>query len=324
MSDFELRSAQRRVYCGDRLDEARYLRAQLRRGMLRDERLRVAAALGYPAAREALGSSFSVPEPSARRHWWRRKVRNALNRIDRWAADEDDEDPLPYTGDLREWIQGLGSLGLPACAEASRVVVRQVSHDWLTVVDCLELFNELAECRTPAAAATIAGDIAVRASRIRDPEDLRRAIRDGLIAWALDREPDLQCALPEPEVREAEDAPPIVKLANRIIEDAYSRGATQIVIESLGESDTPAPGTLSVLYDVKGERTERMRIPRRAGSPLVARYKFMAGLDVLVRTDATGAVHYEQWSRRGLKIELRIAVEAFPYVQRCKLELLMP
>ncbi|HLG42799.1 MAG TPA: ATPase, T2SS/T4P/T4SS family, partial [Planctomycetota bacterium] len=69
----------------------------------------------------------------------------------------------------------------------------------------------------------------------------------------------------------------IVKLVNRVIEDAHARGASDIHIEPYLDSET------IVRYRIDGVCHEYARLPAPFARPIVARIKIMAGLDIAER-----------------------------------------
>src|SRR5581483_3182327 len=72
---------------------------------------------------------------------------------------------------------------------------------------------------------------------------------------------------------ESEESAPIIQLANRIIEDAYIAGASDIHIE-------PQEKELLVRYRVDGICQEKLRLPKQAANALVTRLKIMCNLDI--------------------------------------------
>jgi type II secretory ATPase GspE/PulE/Tfp pilus assembly ATPase PilB-like protein len=90
----------------------------------------------------------------------------------------------------------------------------------------------------------------------------------------------------------------IVKLANRMILDAYRRGASDIHVE-------PNEQALVVRFRVDGECVTYKELPPAQRAPLVARLKIMANLDISERRKPQdGKIHLRFNDR---KIELRVA-----------------
>ncbi len=93
----------------------------------------------------------------------------------------------------------------------------------------------------------------------------------------------------------------VVQMANRIIEDAYVRGASDIHIESL----TGKRGAL-VRYRIDGDCLRYQNIPLNYKKALVSRVKIMASLDIAEkRLPQDGKIKFR--TRTGRIIELRVA-----------------
>jgi type IV pilus assembly protein PilB len=84
---------------------------------------------------------------------------------------------------------------------------------------------------------------------------------------------------PETELKDeevTEESGPIIQLANRIVEEAYLAGTSDIHIE-------PQEKEVVVRNRVDGVCYERLRLPRKVGPALVARLKIMCNLDISER-----------------------------------------
>ena len=98
---------------------------------------------------------------------------------------------------------------------------------------------------------------------------------------------------------EGEDSHPIIKLVNRIIEDAYSRGTSDIHIE-------PYEDRARVRYRIDGDLQERMTIPNKAVPAILSRLKIMSNLDIAERRiPQDGKIKFKRFGP--LDIELRVA-----------------
>ena len=98
-----------------------------------------------------------------------------------------------------------------------------------------------------------------------------------------------------------EESAPIIKLANRIIEEAYYAGASDIHIE-------PFEKQTRVRVRVDGVMTERLTIPPSASGALLARLKVMAQLDIAEkRKPQDGRVIFKQYNKRGIDVDLRVS-----------------
>ncbi|HZU95813.1 MAG TPA: ATPase, T2SS/T4P/T4SS family, partial [Planctomycetota bacterium] len=116
---------------------------------------------------------------------------------------------------------------------------------------------------------------------------------------------------------EKEDAAPIIKLANRIIEDAYARGASDIHIE-------PYENETRVRYRVDGNLEQRMMLPKKAINPLISRLKIMSNLDIAERRlPQDGRIKFKQFSRTGLDLDLRVATGPMAFGEKCVMRLLL-
>ncbi len=100
---------------------------------------------------------------------------------------------------------------------------------------------------------------------------------------------------------ESEDSAPIVQLANRIIEDAYISGASDIHIE-------PQEKELLVRYRVDGLLAEKLRLPKQVTGGLVARLKIMCNLDISERRlPQDGRIVFKQFTKKNMDLDLRVA-----------------
>jgi type IV pilus assembly protein PilB len=114
-----------------------------------------------------------------------------------------------------------------------------------------------------------------------------------------------------------EESGPIIKLANRIIEDAFARGASDIHIE-------PYETYARVRYRVDGTLSERMRFPIKALSALISRIKIMSNLDIAERRlPQDGKIKFKRFSRKKLDIDLRVATGPMAFGEKCVMRLLV-
>ncbi|MFA5257406.1 MAG: GspE/PulE family protein [Opitutales bacterium] len=109
------------------------------------------------------------------------------------------------------------------------------------------------------------------------------------------------------EVRKMEDdnleeeSAPIIKLANRIIEDAYYSGGSDIHIE-------PFEAFARVRVRVDGICHDKLRIPPKVAMALLARLKVMSNLDIAEkRLPQDGRIVFKQFNRKGIDIDLRVS-----------------
>lgn len=100
---------------------------------------------------------------------------------------------------------------------------------------------------------------------------------------------------------ESEDSAPIVQLANRIIEDAYISGASDIHIE-------PQENNLIVRYRVDGMCSEKLRLPSQVSNALCTRLKIMCNLDIAERRlPQDGRIVFKKYTKKNIDIDLRVA-----------------
>ncbi len=99
----------------------------------------------------------------------------------------------------------------------------------------------------------------------------------------------------------AEESGPIIQLSNRIIEDAYYAGTSDIHIE-------PAEKEVVVRYRIDGVCVEKLRLPSKVGPALVARLKIMCNLDIAERRlPQDGRIVFKQFTKKSIDIDLRVS-----------------
>ena len=99
----------------------------------------------------------------------------------------------------------------------------------------------------------------------------------------------------------SEESGTIIQLSNRIIEDAYYAGASDIHLE-------PWEKEIIVRYRVDGVCHEKLRMPRKVGPALIARLKIMCNLDIAERRlPQDGRIVFKQFSKKGIDIDLRVS-----------------
>ena len=100
---------------------------------------------------------------------------------------------------------------------------------------------------------------------------------------------------------ESEDSAPIIQLTNRIIEDAYVCGASDIHVE-------PMEKDLLVRYRVDGMCSEKMRLSKQVSFTMVARLKIMCNLDISERRlPQDGRIIFKKFTDKNIDIDLRVA-----------------
>lgn len=115
---------------------------------------------------------------------------------------------------------------------------------------------------------------------------------------------------------EDEESAPIVLLANRVIEDAYICGASDIHIE-------PQEHDLMVRYRVDGVCLEKLRLPKAVSNALVARLKVMSNLDISEkRLPQDGRIVFKQYTKRNIDIDLRVATGPMNFGEKVVMRIL--
>ena len=113
-----------------------------------------------------------------------------------------------------------------------------------------------------------------------------------------------------------EEAGPIIDLANRIIEDAFFAGTSDIHIE-------PWEKELIVRYRIDGVCQEKLRLSSRVSGALVARFKIMSNLDIAERRlPQDGRIVFKQFTKKSIDIDLRVSTAPLNYGEGMVLRIL--
>lgn len=113
-----------------------------------------------------------------------------------------------------------------------------------------------------------------------------------------------------------EESAPIVMLANRIIEDAYIQGASDIHIE-------PQENELMVRYRIDGVCKEKLRLPCNVSSAIVTRLKVMSELDIAEkRLPQDGRIVFKKFTKRNIDIDLRVATSPMNFGEKVVMRIL--
>ena len=100
---------------------------------------------------------------------------------------------------------------------------------------------------------------------------------------------------------ESEESAPIIQLTNRIIEDAYISGASDIHIE-------PMEKDLLIRYRIDGSCQEKLRLPKQAANAMISRLKIMCNLDITERRlPQDGRIVFKKYTKKNIDIDLRVA-----------------
>jgi type IV pilus assembly protein PilB len=114
----------------------------------------------------------------------------------------------------------------------------------------------------------------------------------------------------------SEESGPIIDLANRIIEDAYFAGTSDIHIE-------PWEKELIVRYRIDGVCQEKLRLPSKVAGALVARLKIMSNLDIAERRlPQDGRIIFKQFTKKTIDIDLRVSTAPLNYGEGMVLRIL--
>jgi len=102
------------------------------------------------------------------------------------------------------------------------------------------------------------------------------------------------------EDEENENSAPIVKLGNRIIEDAYVQGASDIHIE-------PAEDRVWVRYRIDGILKDQMQLPKSSHRALISRIKIMSDLNISERRlPQDGRIIFKKFNSK-FDLDLRVS-----------------
>lgn len=141
---------------------------------------------------------------------------------------------------------------------------------------------------------------------IDDKNDQHQAVGFGDVVEALGADFESEDDLDDEDFSDEESAP-IIKLANRIVEEAFFAGASDIHIEPF-EKET------RVRVRVDGVMTNRLTIPQAASGALLARLKVMAQLDIAEkRMPQDGRIIFKQFNRKGIDVDLRVSTAPLNY-----------
>jgi type II secretory ATPase GspE/PulE/Tfp pilus assembly ATPase PilB-like protein len=115
---------------------------------------------------------------------------------------------------------------------------------------------------------------------------------------------------------ENEESAPIIQLTNRIIEDAYISGASDIHIE-------PMEKDLLVRYRIDGLCQEKLRLPKQVTNALTTRLKIMCNLDISERRlPQDGRIIFKKYTKKNIDIDLRVATGPMSYGEKVVMRIL--
>jgi type IV pilus assembly protein PilB len=137
-------------------------------------------------------------------------------------------------------------------------------------------------------------------AKLLDTPEEHQSVGFGDVVEALGEDFESDDTIEEDDLSDEESAP-IIKLANRIIEEAYYSGASDIHVE-------PFENETRVRVRIDGVLTNRLTIPPKASGSLLARLKVMAQLDIAERRKPQdGRIIFKQYNKRGIDVDLRVA-----------------
>jgi len=111
------------------------------------------------------------------------------------------------------------------------------------------------------------------------------------------------------EFEDDENSAPIVKLGNRIIEDAYIKGASDIHIE-------PYENKVRVRYRIDGILKEQMEFPKQAHRALISRIKIMSDLNISERRlPQDGRIVFKKFNPK-FDLDLRVSTAPMNYGEK--------
>ena len=118
------------------------------------------------------------------------------------------------------------------------------------------------------------------------------------------------------EALESEDAAPIIQLANRVIEDAFLTGASDIHLE-------PQEKELLVRYRIDGVCQEKLHLPKSVTNALITRLKIMAELDISERRlPQDGRIIFKKYTKKNMDFDLRMATGPMNFGEKVCLRIL--
>jgi type IV pilus assembly protein PilB len=113
-----------------------------------------------------------------------------------------------------------------------------------------------------------------------------------------------------------EESGPIIQLANRIIEDAYFSGTSDIHVE-------PQEKEVIVRNRIDGVCHEKLRLPKKVGPALIARFKIMCNLDISERRlPQDGRIVFKQYTKKNLDLDLRVSTAPLNHGEGCVMRIL--
>lgn len=163
----------------------------------------------------------------------------------------------------------------------------------------LTLTSRIAEISRKQVVTLLAPESEINEVLKQDPKREDTQFEDVVEAVGLEfREGEID---EEETALESEESAPIIQLANRIIEDAYFAGSSDIHVE-------PREKELVVRYRIDGVCHEKLKLPPKVSGSLVARLKIMSNLDIAERRlPQDGRIIFKQYTKKNVDIDLRVS-----------------
>jgi len=180
----------------------------------------------------------------------------------------------------------------------------------------LQITNKISEVTRRKVSVLLALDRDID-HHLRDEgqEEVIQAEGFGDVVEALDMEFDLADADLDSD-EDAEESAPIIQLANRIIEDAYFSGGSDIHIE-------PFEKECRVRVRIDGVCREKLSLPTKVAGALLARLKVMSNLDIAEkRLPQDGRIVFKQFTKKPINIDLRVATAPLNHGEGCVMRIL--
>ncbi|MGJ3241729.1 MAG: GspE/PulE family protein [Opitutales bacterium] len=115
---------------------------------------------------------------------------------------------------------------------------------------------------------------------------------------------------------DSEESGPIIQLANRVIEDAYFSGGSDIHID-------PFEHETRIRVRVDGFLQEKLKVPPKVSGALLARLKVMSNLDIAEkRLPQDGRIVFKQFTRKDIDIDLRLSTAPLNHGEGCVMRIL--
>ncbi len=142
------------------------------------------------------------------------------------------------------------------------------------------------------------------------------SVQFGEVVQSLGLEFDIDADSIDEEDLEDEESAPIVLLTNRVIEDAYFSGASDIHIE-------PMERHTRIRVRIDGVLKERLTVPIAVARGILSRLKVMCNLDITERRRSQdGRIVFKYYNRKGIDVDLRISTCPMNFGEGCVMRLL--